>query len=66
MGRLENRVAIVTGDLLAFRRRQHGGPAAASSLDGLAPPEAVAPSFVFFACGDSDNITGQILALDRN
>jgi len=28
------------------------------------PPDAVAPAFVFFASGDSDYITGQILAVD--
>jgi 3-oxoacyl-[acyl-carrier protein] reductase len=29
------------------------------------PPEAVAPAFVFFACSDSDYITGQVLAFTR-
>lgn len=29
------------------------------------PAEAVAPAFVFFACSDSDYITGQVLAFNR-
>jgi 3-oxoacyl-[acyl-carrier protein] reductase len=33
-------------------------------LATLAPPEAVAPAFVFFASADSDYITGQVLAAD--
>ena len=53
-------------DLLAFRRRHMGDEAAASSLAGIVPPETVAPAFVFFACGDSDRITGQILEFNRN
>jgi 3-oxoacyl-[acyl-carrier protein] reductase len=53
-------------DLMAFRRRHMDDAAAASSLAGVVSPEAVAPAFVFFACGDSDHITGQILAFNRN
>ncbi len=56
----------MTDDLLAFRRRHQSESSAALSLEGIFPPEAVAPAFVFFACSDSDHITGQILALDRN
>lgn len=29
------------------------------------PPEIVTPAFIFFACGDSDYITGQVLAFNR-
>jgi 3-oxoacyl-[acyl-carrier protein] reductase len=29
------------------------------------PPDVVAPAFVFFACSDSDYITGQVLAFSR-
>lgn len=29
------------------------------------PPEVVAPAFVFFACSDSDYITGEVLAFSR-
>ncbi len=53
-------------DLMAFRRRHMGDAAAAVSLAGVVPPETVAPAFVFFACGDSDRITGQILVFNRN
>ena len=30
------------------------------------PPETVAPAFVFLASNDSDDITGQVLAFNRN
>ncbi len=33
-------------------------------LGWLAEPEEIAPAFVFFACTDSDYITGQVLAID--
>ena len=52
--------------LLDYRRRHMGDAAAASSLAGVVPPETVAPAFIFFACADSDRITGQLLAFDRN
>lgn len=55
----------MTDALLAFRRQYSSEPLAPFPQERLVPPEAVAPTFVFFACSDSDYITGQILALNR-
>jgi 3-oxoacyl-[acyl-carrier protein] reductase len=40
------------------------GEEASKRLEGLAPPNVLIPAFVFFASGDSDYVTGQILAAD--
>ncbi len=37
---------------------------AAARLGSLAPPQSVAPAFLFFASSDSDYVTGQVLAAD--
>ncbi|MDX1402605.1 MAG: SDR family oxidoreductase [Kiloniellales bacterium] len=55
----DTRMTEAIGD---FRRRQ--------GIENQGPsrpvrPEAVTPAFVFFACSDSDYITGQILAISR-
>lgn len=54
----------MTEALFAFRREQSSEPAASGGQARLAEPEIVAPAFVFFACKDSDYITGQVLAVD--
>jgi NAD(P)-dependent dehydrogenase (short-subunit alcohol dehydrogenase family) len=54
----------MTESLFAFRRQHLGEPAATFGQAKVASPEAVAPAFVFFACADSDYITGQVLAVD--
>lgn len=54
----------MTESLFAFRRQHLGEPAATFGQAKIASPEAVAPAFVFFACADSDYITGQVLAID--
>ncbi len=46
-----------------YYRRQFGAGASARIKD-VAPPEALVPSFLFFASGDSDYVTGQILTAD--
>jgi NAD(P)-dependent dehydrogenase (short-subunit alcohol dehydrogenase family) len=55
----------MTAALAAFRHRHVGEPIADSPQEKFVPPEAVAPAFVFFACSDSDYITGQILGISR-
>jgi NAD(P)-dependent dehydrogenase (short-subunit alcohol dehydrogenase family) len=50
--------------LFAFRRQHLSEPIATFGQAKRAEPEAVAPAFVFFACSDSDYITGQVLAVD--
>src|SRR5262245_59132773 len=52
----------MTEVLFAFRRH-HLGEAVAPSGQ-VKGAEAVTPAFVFFACADSDYITGQVLAVD--
>ena len=54
----------MTEALVAFRRQHLSEPAATFAQTKRAQPEAVAPAFVFFACADSDYITGQVLAVD--
>jgi len=54
----------MTAALFAFRRQHLSEPLATFSQARRAEPEAVAPAFVFFACADSDYITGQVLAVD--
>lgn len=54
----------MTEALFAFRRQHLNEPAATFGNAKRAEPEAVAPAFVFFACADSDYITGQVLAVD--
>jgi NAD(P)-dependent dehydrogenase (short-subunit alcohol dehydrogenase family) len=54
----------MTEALVAFRRDTLGEPIAASRRRARPGPEAVAPAFVFFACADSDHVTGQLLAVD--
>jgi NAD(P)-dependent dehydrogenase (short-subunit alcohol dehydrogenase family) len=54
----------MTEALFTFRRRHLGEPAATFGQVKRAEPEAVAPAFVFFACADSDYVTGQVLAVD--
>jgi len=39
-------------------------PETVARLGNLAPPESVAPAFLFFASADSDYVTGQVLAAD--
>jgi 3-oxoacyl-[acyl-carrier protein] reductase len=40
------------------------GTRAASRITEVAPPQALVPSFLFFASSDSDYVTGQILSAD--
>jgi len=50
----------MTEAIAAFR----GAPGSAESRRTM-DPEVVTPAFVFFACSDSDYITGQVLAFSR-
>lgn len=54
----------MTESLFAFRRQHLSEPVATFGQAKVASPEAVAPAFVFFACADSDYVTGQVLAVD--
>ena len=54
----------MTEALFAFRRQHLSEPVATFGQAKHAEPEAVTPAFVFFACADSDYITGQVLAVD--
>ena len=54
----------MTEALFAFRRQHLSEPVATFGQAKRAAPEAVTPAFVFFACADSDYITGQVLAVD--
>jgi NAD(P)-dependent dehydrogenase (short-subunit alcohol dehydrogenase family) len=54
----------MTEALFAFRRQHLSEPVATFGQAKRADPEAVTPAFVFFACADSDYITGQVLAVD--
>lgn len=54
----------MTEALFAFRRQHLSEPLATFGQARRAEPEVVAPAFVFFACADSDYITGQVLAVD--
>jgi NAD(P)-dependent dehydrogenase (short-subunit alcohol dehydrogenase family) len=54
----------MTEALFAFRRQHLGEAVATFGQSKRAEPEAVAPAFVFFACADSDYVTGQVLAVD--
>jgi NAD(P)-dependent dehydrogenase (short-subunit alcohol dehydrogenase family) len=54
----------MTEVLFAFRQQHLSAPVATFANARLAAPEEVAPAFVFFACADSDYITGQVLAVD--
>ena len=51
----------MTDAIAEFREREQSSAARPSPV----PPEAVAPAFVFFACGDSDYITGEVLGFGR-
>lgn len=52
----------MTEDLTKFRREQLG----ISRRDReVVPPEAIAPAFLFFATGDSDYVSGQLLEVGR-
>jgi 3-oxoacyl-[acyl-carrier protein] reductase len=55
----------MTDDLIEYRRKQSNEPASALTRGGFVEPEATAPAFVFFASGESDLITGQVLALHK-
>jgi NAD(P)-dependent dehydrogenase (short-subunit alcohol dehydrogenase family) len=50
--------------LFAFRRQHLPVALATFGQAKIVEPEAVTPAFVFFACSDSDYITGQVLAVD--
>jgi NAD(P)-dependent dehydrogenase (short-subunit alcohol dehydrogenase family) len=54
----------MTEALFAFRRQHLSEPVATFGQAKRAEPEAITPAFVFFACADSDYITGQVLAVD--
>lgn len=54
----------MTQRLFAFRRQHLDEPLATFGHAKLVEPDAIAPAFVFFACADSDYITGQVLAVD--
>jgi len=54
----------MTEALFAFRREHLTESVATFSQAKRPEPEAVAPAFIFFACADSDYITGQVLAVD--
>ena len=54
----------MTDALVAFQRQSGSEPAPTVGAATRPGPEAVAPAFVFFACADSDYITGQVLAVD--
>ena len=49
-------------DAIAEYRKREGIP---DLRPGAAPPEAMAPAFVFFASSDSDYITGEVLGFHR-
>ena len=49
-------------DAIADFREREGIP---DPRPAPAPAETVAPAFVFFACGDSDYITGEVLGFHR-
>jgi 3-oxoacyl-[acyl-carrier protein] reductase len=51
-------------DALANYYAGLSNPETADRLRNLAPPDSVAPAFVFFASADSDYVTGQVLAAD--
>ncbi len=51
----------MTDAIAEFRGRESGSATRPSPV----PPEAVAPAFVFFACSDSDYITGEVLGFGR-
>lgn len=48
-------------EAIAAFRKEHGN----YQPQVVMPSEVVAPAFVFFACSDSDFITGQVLAFNR-
>ncbi len=54
----------MTDAVFTFRHEQLSEPASRVRGATLPDPEVVAPAFVFFACSDSDYITGQVLAVD--
>lgn len=54
----------MTDRLMEFRHMKLEEHAARYPLGWFAEPEEVAPAFVFFACRDSDYVTGQVLAID--
>ena len=54
----------MTRSLIAFRAGHPDAPWASGGPAGFVKPEAMAPAFVFFACPDSDHITGQVLSFD--
>ena len=55
----------MTDELLAYRQQQSDAPAGPLTRGGLVEPSATTPAFIFFASGDSDLITGQVLALHK-
>ncbi len=54
----------MTEALFAFRRQHLPESLATFGQAKRAEVEAVTPAFVFFACSDSDYITGQVLSVD--
>jgi NAD(P)-dependent dehydrogenase (short-subunit alcohol dehydrogenase family) len=54
----------MTEALFAFRREHLNESVATFGQARRPEPDAVVPAFVFFACADSDYITGQVLAVD--
>ena len=51
-------------DSLGEYYREQFGAGASARIKDVAPPEALVPSFLFFASSDSDYVTGQILTAD--
>ncbi|HJU27773.1 MAG TPA: SDR family NAD(P)-dependent oxidoreductase [Candidatus Binataceae bacterium] len=51
-------------DALAQYHSRFVGEESAARLSALPSPEVVVPPFIFFASGDSDYVTGQVLAAD--
>jgi NAD(P)-dependent dehydrogenase (short-subunit alcohol dehydrogenase family) len=54
-----------TDDLIEYRRQHSNQPTGSLTRGGVIEPEATTPAFVFFACSDSDLITGQVLSLHK-
>ena len=60
----------MTDQLIEYRRERSNEPpnnqTGSLTRGGMVAPEATAPAFVFFACSDSDLITGQVLRLHKH
>ncbi|MEE8472067.1 MAG: 3-oxoacyl-ACP reductase family protein [Dehalococcoidia bacterium] len=54
----------MTDSLMEFRGTKIEEHGSRYPLGWFAEPEEIAPTFVFFATGDSDYVTGQVLAVD--